>query len=123
MKKITKTVVTYKCSLCEAEYQKASEAEKCESRILEEKVFKVGDKVENIELRFCAACDITYRFKGKVVKVIGPVASDYEYEAKWLKGAPERLNGHVFQYQVRFECPHCHRTREERYFAPELKKI
>ncbi len=125
MKKIVRkrTEITYQCSICKTEYPSKRAAEKCEKRILEQKAFAKKDKVRNFERRTCSKDQKTYLFKGKVVKIIGPLASNHEYEVKWLGGKPERINGHVFLYQVRFKCPRCHQTQEEQYYAPELIKI
>jgi hypothetical protein len=58
-----------------------------------------------------------------VTRIIGPEPPDYEYETKWLGSKTERLNAHVFMYQVKFRCPHCEEIREARYYAPELKPV
>ena len=121
MKKIVRTVTIFQCGICRTEYDKASDAQKCEKRILEVKAFAKGDMVSNIEPRTCGIKN--YIFKGRVVRIVGPMASDYEYEVKWLRAIADRVNGHVFHYQVKFTCPCCKETREERYLAPELKKI
>jgi hypothetical protein len=123
MKKIVKRVVVYKCGICRTEYDKASDAKKCEKRVLEVIAFTKGNSVSNIQPRTCNIHGKHYIFKGKVVKIVGPMASDYEYETKWLGSISERVNGHVFHYQVKFKCPHCKEVREERYFTPELKKL
>ena len=123
MKKIVKRVVTYKCDICRTEYGKAGDAKKCEKRSLEVKVFIKNDRVSNIEPRTCSIHDKNYIFRGKVVRIVGPMASDFECEVKWLGAVLERVNSHVFHYQVKFKCPHCKEVRENRYFAPELKKL
>lgn len=123
MREIVRKTVLYQCSICKTNHTNKRDAQKCESRTLEKKVFAVGDMVSNKEPRICSVRDKHYTFKGRVVRIIGPMASDYEYETKWLGGKTERLNGHVFQYQIEFRCPHCKDTREERYFAPELNKL
>lgn len=125
MKRIIKKIIQYQCSACKTIYPQADQAKACEERILEEKRFKVGDLVKNIEPRICTMGprNKTYTFKGKVIKIIGPVPSDYEYEAKWLGGNPKRLNSHVFIYEIEYICPHCKEKRLVRYFAPEIEKI
>jgi hypothetical protein len=122
MRKIVKKVVLYRCSVCSTDYTNKRDAEKCELRTLEKKTLSIGDRVTNIEPRSCSMGHYKpYVFKGRIVKIVGPMASDYEYEVKWLGG--KRINSHVFHFQVKFKCPHCKETREERYFAPELKKL
>lgn len=90
---------------------------------VETKVFGIGSRVKNVEKRQCTRERKPYTFSGVVTKIVGPEAPDYEYEVKWLGGKSERLGSHVFQYQVRFTCPHCKEIREHRYYAPELRKI
>src|SRR3989338_1595703 len=125
MKKIVRktTKITFRCSICKTEYDTAGDAQKCEKRVLEAMVFARGDRVSNIEPRTCQIHDKSYIFRGEIAKIIGPMASDYEYEVKWLGAVPERIHGHVFHYQVKLKCGHCRQTREELYYAPELKKI
>lgn len=123
MEKLVKKVVLYRCSVCKSDYTNKRDAQKCESRILEKKAFAIGDMVSNIEPRTCSTRNKNYVFRGRIVRIFGPTASDYEYECKWLGAIAKRVNGHVFEYQVKFKCPHCKETREERYFAPELKKL
>ena len=125
--------VTYyyeaRCSVCKTKYKSKSEpkavekALQCKNRSLEEKIFKKGDLVTNVELRTCSITGGKYYFKGKVVRVLGPMLPDYEYEVKWLGGVSSRVNGHVFQYEVSFMCPHCKEARKEFYYAPLLKPI
>lgn len=123
MKKFVKKIILYQCSICKTKYSKASEAKKCETRILEEKKFKIGDLVENIEPRICCGMDDRpYKFKGKIVKIIGPLPPDEEYEIKWLGGDSKRLNSHVWQYEVEYICPRCKEKKSHRYYTPEIKK-
>lgn len=123
MEKIVKRVTTFKCGICRTEYDKANDAKKCEKRVLEVRAFAKGDRVSNITPRTCIIHSKNYIFMGVVVRVVGPMASNYEEEVKWLGAIPERVNGHAFHYQVKFTCPHCKEIREERYFAPGLKKV
>ena len=109
MKKITKKVIMFQCDICRTEYDKVSDAQECEKKAIEIKKFTKGDQVSNIVARICKKTSKSYTFKGVIVKIIGPMASDYY--------------GHLFQYQVKFKCPQCKEISEARYFAPELKKI
>lgn len=111
------------CSVCRTEYPNKKTAARCEKRIREKKVFLIGDKVRNIEPRTCGLMGKVYVFSGRIVKILGLKPSDYEYEVKWLGGKAERVNGHVFEYEVAFNCPHCKEKRSEYYYAPELKLI
>lgn len=119
MKRIVKKTVSYECNICKTTYKNPVEAKKCETRIIEEKKFEIGDSVKNIEPRSCGIYHKPYHFQGKIVKIHGPIASDYEYEVKWLGG--KRVHWHVFQYEVKFNCPHCNEKRNEFYYTPELK--
>lgn len=121
MKKIVVKTVRYQCSVCQARYGSKKTAARCEARALEKKTFYVGSKVTNKEPRTCSMRGGPYRFKGVVVKIRGPVAADYEYETKWLGG--KRVDSHVFQYEVKFTCPHCKEKRTEMYYGPELNKL
>lgn len=122
MKKIIQTITWYQCDICKTKYEKASDAEKCEARTLEEKKFKVGDLVQAIEKRQCLSSEGSkeYICKGKIVKIIGPMAPDEEYEIKWLNS--ERLNNHVWEYEIEYICPHCGEKKGARYYAPEIRK-
>ncbi|MEK7627061.1 MAG: hypothetical protein AAB397_00565 [Patescibacteria group bacterium] len=123
MRKIIERKVFYQCSQCKKKYTNKTKAFRCERRTLEEKIFKIGDRVQNIEPRTCMTTKKQYIFSGRVTKIVGPNPSDYEYEMKWLANKKERLNAHVFMCQIKFPCPHCKEIREERYYAPELKLI
>jgi len=128
MKKIVKkiparTSIQYQCEICGTKYRKAAAAKKCEARILEEKKFKVGDKVLIIPARACSQVHTTRAFgkpfwpKATVVKVLGPMLPDYEYEVKWL--GSRGLNNHVYQYEVKYDCL-CGRKRGDLLYLPEL---
>lgn len=124
MKEIIRTEKTFQCSICKTEYYKKSDAKKCEKRKLEEKKFKKGDLVFAYEPRQCSRNNYKpHKVRGEVVKILGPEASDEEYENKWLGGSPERLNSHVFQYEVKYTCPICDEKRGALYYAPEIDKI
>ena len=124
MKKIVKKITLYQCPICKTKYSNASDAKKCEARILEEKKFKIGDPVTNIEPRQCWNRDKRqYKFKGTIVQILGPLLPGEEYENKWLGGNSERLNSHVWQYEVEYICPRCQEKEMHRYYAPEIKKL
>ena len=121
MEKIIQTKVLFVCSKCRTKYSSKKEATRCEKRIREKKAFCVGDAIQNIEPRTCQIKQRDYIFFGKIVRITGPKPSDYEYEVKWLGGKSERINGHVFHYDVEFNCPHCGEKRQGWYYAPELR--
>lgn len=123
MRIVVQKKTIYICAGCKTRYTSKKKAEQCERRTLEPKVFKVGSRVQNVVARECEVEGKPYFFFGTVIKVIGPLPSDYEYEVKWLGGKRERLHAHVFLYHVRYRCPHCREMKEERYFTPELKAI
>lgn len=121
MRKVVQRKTFYMCSVCRTKYPNKKEAARCEKRTCEKKSFSIGDTVRNIEPRTCWMNSEEYIFSGKVVRILGPKPSDYEYEVKWLGGKAERINAHVFQYEVEFNCPHCKEKEQARYHAPELK--
>ncbi len=127
MKKIVKNIpakvsISYQCKTCKTKYRTVTAAKKCEARILEKREFKVGDAVYPIQKRHCQVVSQAYRPKGKIIKIFGPMLPDYEYETKWLGGKTERLNGHIFQYEVKHICP-CHNEKYTcLYFTPEIKR-
>jgi len=90
-------------------------------RKLENKKFKIDDKVEAIERRACCAKDEKYILKGKIAKIIGPEPADEEYEKKWLGGNTERLISHVWRYAVAYICPVCGLKGLVAYYAPGIK--
>ena len=120
MKKRVIRSIIYTCGICHTDHSSKAAAQKCESMPIEERGYKIGDRVRNIEPRTCNKKDKPYHFTDKVVKIIGPIPFDFEYEVKWLGG--RGLNQHVFQYEVSFSCPQCGEKRRERYYAPELQK-
>lgn len=124
MKKVIEKIVWYQCSVCKTKYRKLSDARECEAKTLEEKKFKIGDQVTNIEPRLCSRKNMRlYKFKGEIIKLIGPLCPDFEYEVKWLGGDSKRLDSHIWQYEVKYICPLCGRQKTTVYFTPELKKI
>ena len=121
MRRVVQKKIFYVCSTCRTRYSNKKEALRCENRVRENKIFRVGDAVQNIEPRTCQIKQREYIFSGKIVMIVGPKPSDYEYEVKWLCGKSERINGHVFHYDVEFNCPHCGEKRQGWYYAPELR--
>jgi hypothetical protein len=119
---VKRQIVSYQCDTCKTQYSSKRAARKCERRKLEEKQFKVGSRVETLELRICAhGQDLHYTARGRITEIIGPCPSDEEYELKWLGG--KRLNYHVWKYTLAVRCPHCKRTERVQYYAPELRRI
>ncbi|MBI3632839.1 MAG: hypothetical protein HY226_00950 [Candidatus Vogelbacteria bacterium] len=126
MKKIKINRTLYQCEVCKTEYKKEADAKSCEKMLIKEEPFKVGDQVQNVEPRQCNVNGKIYFFKGRVIKVVGPMPFDEEYERKWLGADPTRLNSHVYAYQVEFRCPHCrgqNAKQSAQYYSPELKLI
>ncbi len=126
MKKIVKeiparTSVTYQCEICKTKYRSEKKAKECEARTLEEKLFKVGDKVFNLEPRCCYIGSKYFRAKMTVVKILGPMLIDYEYSVKWLSSYG--LDSHIFQYEVKYTCPTCNKQRGHLYHAPKICRL
>ncbi|MFH1193768.1 MAG: hypothetical protein V1661_02130 [bacterium] len=122
MRKITRKITLYQCSICKTNYPKADEAERCEHMPVEEPAFEIGDKVANIEPLHCQNGP-KYTFRGKIIKISKPRPPDEEYEIKWLGGKKERLYSHVREYKVQYICPKCGRMKTRKYYAPELKSV
>ncbi len=131
MKKIVKeipamTSVSYQCEVCKTKYRSEKQAKECEERILEEKLFKVGDKIIIIPARTCDQVGSTWAFgkpfwpKATVVKVLGPMLPDYEYEVKWL--GSRGLDNHVYQYEVKYNCL-CGDKRGDLLYTPEMRQF
>ena len=122
MRKIVKKTTLWRCLICGTDHKKKSDAKRCEKRPVEEQAFKVGDRVTNaLEPRMCSLSDDKgHRFKGRIIRVLGPMSPDAEYWNKWLGGRPKT---HVFQYKVTYKCPKCGKIKSALYFAPELKHI
>lgn len=126
MKKIvkeipTRTSVSYQCEICKKKYRSEKKAKECEERILEKKIFQIGDEVFNFEPRECYIGAKPYRVKMTIVKILGPKLPDYEYEVKWL--GSKRLDMHIFEYEVQYICPRCGCKKDARYYAPEICKF
>lgn len=127
IKKMRKIVVKkefFYCEICNTKYENPKKAGECEKRKIEKKEFKLGDWVRAKEDRMCMCRGNTeYICIGRIVKIIGPLPPDFEYETKWLGGKPERLNNHVWQYEIGYRCPVCEEYKRARYYAPEIKKV
>ncbi len=115
------TIRSFQCEVCRAKYRTAKQALKCKARIKEKQVFKVGDFVKGYEPHVCShkGRDRNFLTEGMVIKILGPMCPDYEYEVKWLGGKTERLNGHVYLYEVEYLCL-CGKSRKYLYRAPEI---
>ena len=128
MKKIVKeiparTSITYQCKDCKTKYRSEKKAKECEERVLEEKLFKVGDKIIIIPARVCNDGEFNWKSfwpKAKVVKILGPMLPDYEYEVKWL--GSRGLNSHVYQYEVEYNCL-CGKKRGDLVYTPEMYRF
>lgn len=115
------TRVSYECETCGNGYASADRARKCESQIVEPKKFDKGNLVSWRETRECGPTSRKYFLKGIVHKVTGPTLPDEDYNFRWLRG---RLTGkHVFEYHIRWICPHCKDAHEGMFYSPELIKV
>lgn len=121
--KITKKITLWQCGICKTKYKTETHARLCQDRFLEKKKFAVGDRVTNKERRVCSKTNTQYTFTGTVISIQGPEPADGEYERKWLGEKRERLNSHVFSYEVEYRCPQCNKKKSALYYAPELEKI
>ncbi len=127
MRKIVKkiparTVIKYQCKVCGMKYKTSAAAKKCEARILENKKAKIGDRVHVYQTR---ECHVLYQVPdtAKVVKIIGPMLPWEDYEIRHLHGRPERLNSHIFQYEIEYISPCCKEVHRIPCFAPEFDKV
>ncbi len=110
MKRIVRKQVLWECSVCKTAYPNKKDAAHCEKVPLEEKKFKIGDRVQNILPRRCQKRLEDYTFSGRVVKIAGP--------------RPHYLGcRHVFDYMIEYVCPRCKITKEAFYEAWGLKLI
>lgn len=115
------TARSYQCEVCGTKYRTAEQAKKCEARIKENKTFKKRDVVRGYERHVCShkSGDEKFLPEGRVIKIFGPMIPDYEYEVKWLDGRFERINGHIYLYEVAYECL-CGKQRSYLYRTPEI---
>ena len=115
-----RTVRLYQCTKCKTKYRSSKRATRCESLPIEERAFRVGDMTSWRELNFCSSYGKTYRLKTRVIRIVGPTLPDEEYNRKWLQSTLGGL--HVFQYEVRWRCPHCRRSYSNLFYGMELRK-
>ncbi len=116
-----RTSIIYQCGKCKSRYKSKEKALKCEARPAEPKLFRLGDLVKWREQYHCDRYNKNYFPKGRVVRVLGPMLPDEEYNIKWLQN---RLSGkHVFQYEVKWPCPYCGKPSGSLFYSPELKKL
>jgi len=122
MKRLVRKKVLFQCRVCRTKHASRRRAAACESKGRERRVFRKGDRVQAREPRFCLD-QSQYVMSGTVIRVIGPLPPDEEYELKWLGGRRERLGQHVYQYEIWYKCPVCGRSKTARYYAPELESV
>ncbi len=122
MKKIVREIVSYRCEICATDYPSRKTALECEQRRLEVKQFKIGDMVQSVESHVCGFSHKLHRPTGHIHKIEGPLPSDDDTELRWLGGQPDRINGHVFLYHIRYACGRCGRKKETQFWAPEIRK-
>ena len=122
MRKVVRKVVTFECKFCKTGYETIRAAMRCENQPLEEKKFKLGDRVGGREQHTCdhGRKEKYFLPNGRVIKINGPVLMDEEYSVKWLGG--ELLYYHVYEYLVEYDCP-CGMVRQHQFYSPELKLI
>ena len=118
---LTKTIVSYACSVCGSQHSTLEKAQKhIESYLLESARFAVGDPVRGLG-QICCLCSGGFFFPvGKVVRVVGPIAGN--------KTSPDgrRLictGAHVYLYDVNFTCPSCFRTREKQFYTSDIELL
>lgn len=92
---------------------------------IEQKKFKLGDRVISTEPRVCFSASEgnnlkEYRPKGKIVKIFGPFLPDEDY---WIKRFGELPDMYVFLYQVVHKCPKCGKIKETVHLGIDLEKI
>ncbi len=118
------TTFSYQCEVCGTKYRTEEQALKCEARTKEKKTFKRGDAVRGYECHVCShgKRDKNFLPEGKVVKTMGPMLPDYEYETKWLNSRSERINGHIYLYEVAYPCL-CGKPRRHLYRTPEIMLV
>lgn len=121
MKKITRTRTTYRCGVCEAEYGKKREAEACEAGGIEEKDFRVGDRVTAREKRTCPGGH-AYVCNGRIRRIVGPEPYDAEIHGKGF-GLWRPAARHVYMYEIVACCTRCSSRTPVRYPAISLKKL
>lgn len=129
MKQIVRRVLahttrSFQCEVCGTKYSTKKQALKCENRTKENKIFKKGDVVRGLEYYLCDHGKKESKFlpEGRVAVVIGPTLPEYEYEIKWLGGKAERINGHIYLYDVTFKCL-CGKVRSDLFRTPELVMV
>lgn len=119
MRKITRKRTYYRCGVCKTDHERKSDAADCESGGIEEKKFKVGDRVIAADKRQCTVGH-RYPCRGKVVRVIGPVPYSAEEHGKgfglWLPG------GHIYLYEIATGCAKCGSKTRARYPAASLRR-
>ena len=113
------TIIRYQCRVCRKKHTTENAARYCEARPVENKAFILGQVVRVIERRECSGRP--YFAKGVVTSITGPTLPDRDYEIRWLGAKPERLNGHIFMYEIKFFCPRCKRPKKVVAFTPELR--
>lgn len=121
-----RTVRSYQCEVCGTKHAHESQAKNCEARSNNDIRFyklRVGDTVEIKLPHFCDHGKLSKSFtpSGCIIKRIGPVVSDADYERRWGED-PDRVHGHVFQYEVTFKCC-CGKGRSGLFYNPELSLI
>lgn len=118
-----RTEVSYQCETCKSQYSTAKKAFACEKRTLEKKRFEKGQEVVIIGLRACSVGNPSYRAHGVVNRVVGPVLPDMDYEIRQMGGNLQRMNSHVWEYIVCWDCPYCKEEQRLKFYAPELVKF
>lgn len=116
MKRIIRKSVRYRCGTCKTKYGSARAATRCERSGVEPKSYRVGDAVRARAKRTCVDGH-QYAVRGKVARVLGPEPYDPEVH---LKGFGIVASGHLYLYEISYDCPACGEKKRVRYPAAAL---
>jgi hypothetical protein len=117
MRKIVKKIVVYRCETCRTDYDRRSDALKCERSGVEKRAYRKGDLVRT---RAQCPCGQRFAIVGFILKVTGPYAAGPEslLKARGLKPG----TGHLYLYQVEAcRCPKCKSWVSASYPAAHLE--
>lgn len=110
----------YECGVCKTTYDKKDEAQKCENKPVEIKLFKKGDRIKVGYEHTCNQKNKDFIPRGMVIEILGPEPMDEDYSHRCL--GSKLFNWHAYQYVVEFKCL-CGEIRQNAFFSPQIKKI
>ncbi|HTM68311.1 MAG TPA: hypothetical protein VL426_03340 [Candidatus Binatia bacterium] len=119
MRTIKRTRTVYRCGICRTDHDRKRDAEACEAGGIEEKKFRVGDRVVARGKRTCPNGH-AYVCAGRVRRIVGP--EPYEAEVHGKGYGLWRSPGHLFMYELLARCSTCGNTAPVRYPAFSLRK-